>query len=82
MNDNNNNNVRIKNNHFTIAQLSRELNIDAKIARRRMRDAIKRNDERVVNARKRNENDDARVKHEFHDKYRDRIISIITNARD
>lgn len=77
--DSRDNNARAKNNHFTIAQLSRELNINAKIARRRMRDAIKRDDERVVCARKRNDNDDSRVKHEFHVKYRDRIASIIAN---
>lgn len=73
-------NARNVNNHFTIAQLCREHNINAKIARRRMRDAIRRNDERVVACRKRNvERDDMRVKHEYHERYRDRILSIISN---
>lgn len=79
---NNTNNARAKNNHFTIAQFARELNIDAKIARRRMRDAIRRDDERVINARERDiERDDMRVKHEFRDTKRNRelIASIITN---
>lgn len=76
----NEHNARATNNHFTIAQIARELNVNEKIARRRMRDAIRRNDERVVACRKRNiERDDMRVKHEFHEKYRDRIVSIITN---
>ena len=86
-NENNNNdndernvhNARAKNNCFTIADLSREHDINPKIARRRMRNAIKRNDERVVKSRQRNENDDARVSHEFNDKYRERILSIISN---
>jgi hypothetical protein len=86
MNDTNDtrttNNARVAKNHFTIVDLCREHNINAKIARRRMRDAIKRNDERVVNARVRdNERDDSRVKHEFRDNAKNRasIMSIITN---
>lgn len=80
MSNENKNNARTKNNHFTIAQLARELNVNPKIARRRMRDAIKRNDDRVVKSRSRDiDRDDMRVKHEFHEKYRDRIASIITN---
>ena len=80
-NENNKHNARSHNNHFTIAQLSRELNINPKIARRRMRDAIKRNDERIetINQRARETYDDARVKHEYHDDARDIIVSIITN---
>ena len=79
---NNTNNARAKNQHFTIAQLSRDLNVDAKIARRRMRDAIRRNDERVIESRERDiACDDMRVKHEFRDTKRNRelITSIITN---
>jgi hypothetical protein len=76
----NTNNAKSKNDQFfTIAQLSRELNVNPKIARRRMRVAIAKNDDRVVQSRKRNVNDDARVKHEFNIKHRDRIASIITN---
>lgn len=77
-------NARTQKNCFTIVQLCRENNIDAKIARRRMRDAIKRNDERVIVARERdNVVDDQRVKHEFRDttKNRELILSIITNKR-
>ena len=83
-NDENVHNARTQKNCFTIVQLCRENNIDAKIARRRMRDAIKRNDERVVNARARdNVVDDQRVKHEFVDNAKNRvaILSIITNKR-
>ena len=83
-NDENVHNARKHNNCFTTVQLCRENNIDAKIARRRMRDAIKRNDERVVNARARdNVVDDQRVKHEFVDNAKNRvaILSIITNKR-
>lgn len=77
---NNKNNARVKNNHFTIAQLARENDINPKIARRRMRDAIKRNDDRVVKSRQRDiEKDDMRVRHEFPERYRDRILSIIKN---
>lgn len=90
-NNNNNNDDETKNvhharnvkNHFTIAQIARELNVNEKIARRRFRDAIKRDDERVINARERdNVRDDMRVKHEFRDtqKNRELITSIITNS--
>ena len=81
-NDDNKHNAKNVKHHFTIAQLSRELNINAKIARRRMRDAIRRNDERVVECRARDiACDDMRVKHEFRDTKRNRelITSIITN---
>ena len=67
---------------FKIVELSREHNINAKIARRRMRVAIQRNDERVVECVARdNVRDDMRVKHEFRDTKRNRelILSIITN---
>jgi transposase-like protein len=80
----NEHNARTTKNCFTIVELCREHDINAKIARRRMRDAIKRNDERVVNARVRDAIvDDQRVKHEFVDNKTNRknILSIITNER-
>ena len=83
-NENNTNNARTHKNCFTIVELCREHNFNAKIARRRMRDAIKRNDERVVKCIVRdNVRDDQRLKHEFHDtkKNREMILSIITNKR-
>ena len=80
---NNKHNARAHNNFFTIAQLSRDLNIDAKIARRRMRDARKRNDERIekIDQRQRETYDDSRVKHEYANEHIDVITSIITNER-
>lgn len=79
----NTNNARAHNDHFTIAQLSRDMNINAKIARRRMRDAIRRDDERVRDIVQRQRDiarDDMRVKHEYHNDVRDIVASII--ARD
>lgn len=75
-------NARARNNHFTIAQLSRDMNINAKIARRRMRDAIRRDDERVRDIAQRQRDvarDDMRVRHEYHDNVRDIVASIIAN---
>lgn len=73
---------------FTIAQLSRELSINEKIARRRFRDAIARNDERAIRARDDSRNQrainnvvrDARLTHEFDASLRDDVIAIITRA--
>lgn len=84
MSNEKNHNARTNKNCFTIVELCREHDINAKIARRRMRDAIKRDDERVINARVRdNVRDDMRVKHEFVDNAKNRkmILSIITNDR-
>ena len=67
---------------FKIVELCREHNINAKIARRRMRVAIQRNDERVIECVERdNVRDDMRVKHEFVDNAKNRklILSIIQN---
>lgn len=76
-------NVRAHNDHFTIASIARDNNIDAKIARRRMRVATRRDDERALRAiarrRARNANDDARVKHEYHNDVFDDVLSIISN---
>ncbi|MHA1859133.1 MAG: hypothetical protein ACTSUU_06780 [Candidatus Thorarchaeota archaeon] len=82
---NNVHNARAIDEHFTIAQLSREHNVDAKIARRRMRDAIRRNDARIETIAQRQRDvarDDMRVKHEYHESTRDVVLSIITNTRD
>ena len=70
---------------FTIASIAREHNINEKIARRRMRDAIKRNDERALQCRddaRAYHNDtqttrDARLTHEFNESLRDVVLSII-----
>lgn len=74
--------ARAHNDCFTIAQLSRDNNIDAKIARRRMRDAIRRDDERVRDITQRQRDvmrDDMRVKHEYINDVRDIVLSIIRN---
>ena len=81
-NENNKHNARTNKNCFTIVELCREHSINAKIARRRMRNAIARDDERVIACRERdNVRDDMRVKHEFVDNAKNRkmILSIITN---
>ena len=80
--NNNKHNARAIDNHFTIAQIARENNVNPKIARRRMRDAIRRNDERVETIAQRQRDitrDDMRVKHEYHESTRYVVLSIITN---
>ena len=75
--------ARTNKNCFTIVELCREHDIDAKIARRRMRDAIKRDDDRIVACRVRdNVRDDMRVKHEFVDNAKNSkmIFSFNTNS--
>ena len=77
----NTHNARTTKNCFTIVELCRTHDLNAKIARRKMRDAIKRDDERVIACRVRdNVRDDMRVKHEFVDtkKNRELILSIIS----
>jgi len=79
---NNTHNATSHDDHFTIVELCREFDINAKIARRRMRDAIRRNDERALRAiaqrRERDvTRDDMRVKHEFANDVRDDVLSII-----
>ena len=74
--------AKTQKNCFTIVELCREHNINPKIARRRMRVATQRNDDRVVACRVRdNVRDDMRVKHEFVDNAKNRkmILSIILN---
>ena len=93
-NDNNNNNANttttnnvrsrnaraMNNDRFTLCDVARACNVNEKIARRRMRNAIARNDARVALLHELRNDNDARVRYEFaRDEY-DVVRSII--ARD
>ena len=84
-NDNNtNNNARTRNaramnaQRFTLCDVARELNIDAKRARARMRRAIACNDERVAQLHELRNTNDARVRYEFTNDERAIVASIIS----
>lgn len=91
-NDNNNNNANATNNvrsrnaramnndRFTLCDVARACNVNEKIARRRMRNAIARNDARIASLHELRNDNDARVRYEYtRDEY-DVVRSII--ARD
>lgn len=93
-NDNNNNatnnttndNARSRNaramnaQRFTLCDVARDMNIDAKRARARMRRAIACNDERIASLHELRNTNDARVRYEFAIDEIDIVRSII--ARD
>lgn len=62
---------------FTLCDVAREHNVNEKIARRRMRNAIARNDERVALLHELRNTNDARVRYEFDERERDIVRSII-----
>jgi len=78
MSNSNNNNARPSTNkRFTIADLAREHDINPKIARRRMRDAIRRNLAPEPCNAPANVVRDARLIHEFTMSQRDAVLAII-----
>jgi len=93
-NDNNNNNATtnnatrsryaraMTNDRITLCEIARAHNVNEKIARRRMRNACARNDERYMSLHELRNDNDARVRYEY--ARDDAIIAIVRSiiARD
>lgn len=63
---------------FTVADLARELDVNPKIARRRMRDAMRRNLAPIPANAPANFVRDARLRWEFTNAQRDDVVAIIS----
>ena len=63
---------------FTVADLAREHEINPKIARRRLRDALKNNTAPIPANAPKNFVRDARLRHEFTESQRDAVLAIIS----